>query len=133
MSGIGWRMVVQVLASQHKRIAIVGGPRTGKTTLARAIRGRPIISTDDYMDLAWEDVPDKVIQVAGAAGGSFVVEGVQAARALRKGLEVDAVVVMVHPKVELTPGQLSMAKGVMTVLEDWQSSRPTAVIAVEPR
>jgi polynucleotide 5'-kinase involved in rRNA processing len=31
----------QVLAS-HKRIAIVGGPKTGKTTLAKTVTDRPV-------------------------------------------------------------------------------------------
>lgn len=124
---------MQVLVGRYPRVAIVGGPRTGKTTFARSVRDRPVISTDDYMDLPWEDVPAKVIEAAAAAGASFVVEGVQAARALRKGLEVDAVIVLTQPKTELTPGQAAMGKGVMTVFNEWQSSRPGAVIAVESR
>lgn len=129
---IGWSQVVQVMAQQYPRLAIVGGPRTGKTTLARSIRDRHVIGTDDFMALPWEEVPGKVIEAAGAAGRSFVVEGVQAARALRKGLVVDAVVVMTRPKTALTEGQASMTKGVATVLADWQAAHPTAVIAVEP-
>jgi len=133
MASVGWHFVTQVILAQYRRVAVVGGPRTGKSTFARTVRDRPVISTDDYMDLHWEDVPAKVIEAAGAAGASFVVEGVQAARALRKGLEVDAIIVLTQPKVDLTPGQAAMGRGVMTVFNEWQSARPGAVIAVEPR
>ena len=133
MSSVGWHFVMQVILAQHRRVAIVGGPHTGKSTFARSVRDRPVIATDDYINLPWEDVPAKVIEAAGAAGPAFVVEGVQAARALRKGLEVDAVIVLTQPKTELTPGQAAMGKGVMTVFNEWQAGRPPVVIAVEPR
>jgi predicted GTPase len=132
MSVVGWRMAMQVLIGRYDRVAIVGGPRTGKSTLANAVRDRPVIPTDSYMDLPWEDVPAKVIEAAGAAGGRFVVEGVQAARALRKGLEVDAVIVMTQPKTALTSGQAAMGKGVMTVFEEWRGNNPGALVMKEP-
>ena len=133
MSSPGWSMVIQVIAQRYQRIAIVGGPKTGKTTLAKTFRDRPVISTDDYIALDWADVPAKVIEAAGAAGPSFVVEGVQTARALRKGLAVDAVVVLTTPKQQLTSGQMVMTKGVSTVFAEWKAANPNAVIAAEPR
>lgn len=126
-------MMVQAMASRFPRIAIVGGPRTGKSTLARVVRGRPVISTDDYMELPWEEVPAAVIDAATGAGASFVVEGVQVARALRRGLEVDAVVVLTQPKVAQTDGQIAMGKGVHTVFDEWRAANPRAVVMRETR
>lgn len=104
---------------QHKRIAIAGGPRTGKTTLAKLFDDREKLSTDDLMDLPWGDVPQEIIKKLEKSG-SFVVEGVQVPRALRKGLKVDCVVWLDQPKVAQTPKQASMSKAVKTVFDEWR-------------
>lgn len=109
---------------EFPRVAIAGGPRVGKTTLAASATDRPVIGTDAYRSHAWEFIPAKVIADV-EKHHSFVLEGVQVARALRKGLRADAVVYMGLPKVtDLLPGQVSMAKGVETVLREWRSSNP---------
>lgn len=107
----------------HKRVAIVGGPKTGKTTLSQGVTDRPVLHTDDNMAQPWEDQPHIIIAQADGKE-SFVVEGVQAGRALRKGLEVDAVVVLNQPKVTRTEGQERMAKGCDKILRDWESQSP---------
>src|SRR5262245_4436614 len=33
---------------KYSRVAIVGGPRTGKTTLSATVSDRPVIHTDDF-------------------------------------------------------------------------------------
>jgi hypothetical protein len=112
----------QVLA-QHKRVAIVGGPRTGKTTASLRVTDRPVIHTDGSMSKPWEDQPELIKQAVGDRE-RFVVEGVQTGRALRKGLEVDAVVIADQPKQPLTKGQRAMAKGCEKILNDYLASAP---------
>lgn len=115
---------------QHERVVIVGGPRTGKSTLAaragerfsRAVRGTDSLIGQYGKDQAawgkasaeastWLDEP-----------GSWVVEGVAGPRAIRKWLRANpgkkppfAVVRMGRPKVERSKGQAAMAKGVHRV------------------
>jgi len=119
------------LLAQYPRIAIVGAPRTGKTSLTSQVSDRPVVHTDDWMDEAWDAVP---AHVATACDGleSFVVEGVRAPDALRKGgLEVDAVVYLSRPKVQQTPAQRDMGIGVHTVLEQWAALHPEIPIVTE--
>jgi hypothetical protein len=118
------------------RIAIVGGPRTGKTQAARAVAlatglpravalatGLPLVSTDDFIDLGWSVASQHVADLL-ADGAPRIVEGVAVARALRKALRdrpeerpVDRLVILSVPKVEQTTGQRIMASGVDTVLD----------------
>lgn len=72
------------------------------------------------MQEKWEDVPAIVMERLRGMP-SFVVEGVQVPRSLRKGLVVDAVVWMSRPKVPLTVGQEVMTKAVSTVFSEWRS------------
>lgn len=109
------------LLERYARIAIAGGPRTGKTTLANRIDDRERIHTDQFRELAWEDQPQAVLDRC-APFERFVVEGVQVARALRKGLAVDLVIWLRTALVETTPRQQGMAKGVRTVLDTWIST-----------
>lgn len=115
-----------------KRTAIVGGPRSGKTTYAGNLTtkeklgfARPVVHTDDFIGLGWEAQPEAIItacRAAEAAGKGFILEGVTAARALRKGLLVDEVIYLHGSRVELTPKQDAMRKGVRTVFLDWLKS-----------
>jgi hypothetical protein len=91
------------------RIAICGGPRTGKTTLAgklvedghrdydRRLRDAtalkhalllhipPTVShTDDLMHLGWSEASDAVARLWLPLPGPWIIEGVALARALRK-------------------------------------------------
>lgn len=112
----------------YDRVAIAGGPKTGKSTLAvvgeecRLRAGHSegvIIHTDASMNMPWADQPFDVIKRCKAAGLRFIVEGVQVGRALRKGLEVDAVIWLSEPKTQRTKSQVSMAKGASTIFEGW--------------
>lgn len=129
------RWFADVLA-KYKRVAIVGGPKAGKTTLSRFVKDRQVVHTDDFRNYAWEDVPESVIKFVNEHSNTrgFVVEGTQVARALRKGLEVDAVVVLMEPLQTLSKGQASMAKAVMTVLADWfkKTQRRIPVLQAPP-
>lgn len=109
------------------RVAIAGGPRTGKTTYGRALAaalGVPLVSTDDHMASSWEAVPDEVVAVLSALP-EFVLEGVQAGRVLRRWYRadpsapaLDVVVVLDAPLVPRTPRQEAMARGCASVLRD---------------
>ncbi len=104
-------------------MALTGGPRTGKTTLAGLVTDRPVIATDDYREIVpWADIPHAIIADAEYRR-TYLLEGVQVARALRKGLAVDAVVYLTTTKTrELKRGHLAMAKGVRTVFDEWHKS-----------
>ena len=109
------------------RIAITGGPRTGKTVAARAVSlatGLPLVSTDDFIALGWSQASQHVADLL-ADNAPRIIEGVAVARALRKALRdrpeerpIDRLVILTEPKVEQTDGQRTMASGVDTVLEE---------------
>lgn len=68
MKALVTKALFQAMASRYRRIAIVGGPRTGKTTLSQVVTDRPVIATDDFMGAPWEEVPSRVIARAQEAG-----------------------------------------------------------------
>ncbi len=109
------------LLDDHARIAIVGGPRTGKSWLGALVTDRPVICTDRFSYLGWGDVPAAIISQCTPLQ-SFVLEGVQVARALRSGLVVDAVLYLDEPKAEQSKGQKAMSRGVSTVFREWRDS-----------
>lgn len=122
------------------RIAITGGPLTGKTTLASKLAydqggigmfaGDKIVRHTDYLiPLGWSEAS------AAAAlwfdePGPWIIEGVAVPRALRKWRDahpgqrppVDRVIYLSEPHQVCMRGQSSMAKGVESVfreLEPW--------------
>lgn len=118
------------------RIAILGGPRTGKTTyatrLARKLKlpltstGKlspdHVVRTDSFIGVGWDNVPQEVIKRLSAQE-HFILEGCQAARVLRRwyaedpdGPKLDRVIVFSKPHVPRTGGQNALAKGVSTIL-----------------
>jgi predicted kinase len=74
-------------------VAICGGPRVGKTELSRRLvtrLGGVVVHTDDWLHEEWKEIPFKVIDaVYRVHARPLFVEGVQAARALRKGMAAD--------------------------------------------
>jgi len=108
-----------------ERLVIVGGPRTGKTTRAKALgkeRGCRVISTDDFIDLGWSGASEHVASMMSYKG-PWIIEGVAAVRALRKALKTgvkpcDRVLVLMEPKTGIIRGQHAMGKGVATVLDE---------------
>lgn len=108
------------LLSRYPRVAIAGGPRTGKTTLSALGDGRTVVHTDDWINRTeWEGVPTEVIKACGT--GPVIVEGVQVPRALRKGLSVDCVVWLERPRALQTRKQLIMLAGLRTIFAEWAS------------
>jgi SPP1 gp7 family putative phage head morphogenesis protein len=110
---------------RRMRVAVVGGPRTGKTTAARALadaHALPLRHADDLIPLGWSRASEQLAHEMRLSDGG-VFEGVAIARALRKLLELepgrplDAVVRLRAPYAELTPGQAAMSAGHDRVLE----------------
>ena len=108
------------LLVSHDRVAIVGGPRTGKTWLSASIHDREVIHTDKLIHLPWGEVPVTLIATCRKLP-RFLIEGVQVARALRAGLVVDAVLYLDLPMVEQSKGQASMGKSVDTIFREWRA------------
>lgn len=123
------------------RLVIVGGPRTGKTTWADsqgAALGVPVRHTDDLIGvLDWSAASAEVATWLDA-DGDWIVEGVTTVRALRKWLaanpdkRLDAkIVLFTAPRVEQTPAQAAMSKGVDTVWREIETELAARGIAVE--
>jgi energy-coupling factor transporter ATP-binding protein EcfA2 len=121
------QMDLKVLLSQGARICIIGGPRTGKTTLAGTMEN--VLHTDDLIDkFDWSGVSEFVATDWLARPGPWVIEGVAVVRALRKWLAANAdgapcekIIVLTEPRVELSKHQAAMAKGHEKV---WREVRP---------
>ena len=120
------------------RLVIAGVPRAGKTTLAnrRVLELYPaheLRHTDDLSRgerlVSWSEASAIVSTQWFSAPGPWIVEGVAAVRALRKWClahpdvmqrPCDRVLWLDIPRVPLTPGQETMAKGCRTV---WRQVR----------
>ena len=115
------------------RIAIVGSPRTGKSTWASKLAvslgidlfstgKRALIATDNYIGVPWESVPDVVLERLSGMD-DWILEGCQTARVLRRWFKADPenarkltrVYYFDRPFVKRTPGQETMAKGIEKV------------------
>lgn len=108
------------------RIAILGSPRAGKTTLALELArttGLRVLHTDDLMALGWSAVSDEVARALVLAP-DLILEGVAVVRGLRKALAalpgppVERCIVLERPWVALTWRQRAMRRGCATVLRE---------------
>ena len=124
-----------------RRVILVGGPRTGKSTIARKLRedGIPTFCTDPLSkvkdpeqdvryfpeDLKWEAQALFIAQNWLTLPAPWCCEGVQMARAVRKlhqlgkaellkGVEIHY---LTYPFSPRTAGQIALAKAIETV---WQ-------------
>jgi hypothetical protein len=113
------------------RIAIIGWPGTGKTTLAQKMGGGR--STDEAMGLGWSEASQEVSTWLDAP--DWIIEGVALPRALRKWKErnpgkeppIDRIILMTKRYRELEKGAISMGKGidkVMADMADWLKDVP---------
>lgn len=104
------------------RVMVIGGPRTGKTSLAASLRVEPLIHADTLIDaFTWSAVSEELATLMGRPG-PWLIEGVAAVRGLRKwlhehsqGKPCDLVIVMSEAKVGRTPRQEAMAKQSETI------------------
>lgn len=117
---------------ERERLVIAGGPRTGKTTAAMALQERrhwALLSTDALIhQYEWSQVSEIAATWFDHTPAPFILEGVAAARALRKwlashptGAPCDRIIVMTVPVVMRTREQETMAKGCDTV---WAEIEP---------
>lgn len=117
----------------YDKVAIIGGPKCGKTTLAKTVKDRTVYHADSLIDkLGWSDISAEIAREVNAHEGKLVVEGTAVVRALRKGAKVDAVIMLEQPKVEQTKGQAAMQKAVKTIFREWRASNPNVPIFCEP-
>jgi dephospho-CoA kinase len=131
-----------------KRIAVVGGPRTGKTTLAGKLArdtGLPLIASDDFKDLGWSEASQHVADLL-AKNEPAIVEGVAVPRAIRKALAANPEQAPIDKLIVVEPtrrwhekhspqsdGQRAMGKGVHTVLEEILPELRALGVAIEWR
>ena len=123
------------------RIAIIGAPRAGKTTLALQLAHDtrlPVVHTDDLAGLGWSAASAEVVRLL-APPAELIVEGVAVVRALRKalgeapGVPVERCIVLARPRVWLTRGQLAMARGCATVLKQIERELERRGVSMEYR
>lgn len=123
------------------KIAICGGPRTGKSTFASKLAGelgialfstgkKALVATDNFMHVGWENVPRLVMERLCELD-DWILEGTQATRVLRywyktdpDSLKLDRVYFFDRPWVVRNGGQNGMAKGVATI---WRDVRPELI------
>lgn len=110
-----------------RRIVILGGPHTGKTTLSTRLGIDNVRHSDDVKHLGWSESSEAASHWFNEHG-EWVAEGVQMARALRKWLKANPntrldidIVKLSKPFDELIQGQQSMAKGIETVFAEIES------------
>lgn len=108
------------------RIVITGGCRCGKTSFSNGLNCTSVLHGDDLLasGTSWSGLSEEMSWWFDRQG-SWVIEGVQASRALRKWLEshpagkpCDMVIRMTSPKSELTSGQVTMNLGERTVWDE---------------
>jgi adenylate kinase family enzyme len=106
------------------RIAIIGSPRAGKTTLAHRMAERlrfPLFHSDDLIHLGWWAVADELARRIPLDQTS-IWEGVSVVRGLRRLLQLGAAppvarcIVLEYPRVKLTAEQEIMRRGCATIL-----------------
>ncbi len=118
--------------AKYPRLAVTGGPRTGKTTLCERIADRPVIHTDDLIAKGWSEASQAAAELFNATSGAVAIEGVAVPRALRKGMRVDAVIWLDRHLVELTRGQKGMTTGCRTVFMEWHAANPHVPVIYPP-
>ena len=114
------------LLSKYDKIAICGGPATGKSYLSRPVTDRPVIHTDDYKGKDWADTPTKTMAALDGMP-RFLVEGVHASHCLRRGLKVDAVIFLDDIK-DVSRERPATTKAVNTVFNDWRAHNRTTPV-----
>lgn len=127
----------EVLA-KYPRIAIAGGPRTGKTTLSNRVTDRRVVHTDDFIPMfkgrqdGWSELSRYVCALVNEHEGPILIEGVRTPHALRKGMIVDAVIWLDKPLETLNRGQASMKQACLTVMDEVRKTMTAAWVFAPP-
>lgn len=108
-------MTLAEVLKAHKRVAIVGAPGTGKSTLA-SLRD-DAVTTSTWAHKGWRASGVAALRHVLALGrDSYVIEGVTAAHAVRAAPHLfDVVIVMQVPKHERYKEHIAL--GAQTVLD----------------
>ncbi len=107
------------MLTAYPRLVLCGPPESGKTTRYAAVaHDRPVVYTDDYIGMAWDDVGPALVADCHSLK-SYLLEGVRAPWALRAGLECDAVLWVERPGAVLNDGQRGISMAARKVLDDW--------------
>jgi hypothetical protein len=117
----------------HKRVALGGGPRTGKTTVfAAACSDRKVVHTDDFITGVRGEWENDARRAAEACQGldDYLLEGVRVVGCIRAGLPVDVLVWLRTPLQILTKGQQTMTKGRDKDLQNFRAERPDLKVVV---
>lgn len=121
------------------RIAIIGSPRAGKTTLAYELSrssGLPILHCDELIGLGWSGASDEMAKLL-TCSPNVIAEGMGVVRALRKMLEasvappVERCIVLERQRVPLSRGQLAMQAGAATILRSIEQELLRRGVVVE--
>ncbi len=102
-------MDIDEILKTYKRVAVVGGPVTGKSIVTEKVTDRPVYHSDDYAGTEWSE-RSQILKDACEPHESFVVAGIAADRAVRKGLEVDAIIHCKTPRAVYKKGQKTLKK-----------------------
>lgn len=80
------------LCKDKKRIIIYGHAKSGKILIAKELSrllNFKLIVSDDYMHLGFKDAMYHIKEIAMLSNEPLIIEGVQASRLLRKGVELN--------------------------------------------
>lgn len=102
----------------YNRIAVAGGPLTGKSLISDTITDRLHIATDFYRYMPWDEQAS-AISLALKGLDRFLLTGVRTAGVLMHGLQVDCVVWLDVPLQPLTKEQETMRRGARTMFSRW--------------
>lgn len=102
----------------HDRIAVAGGPLSGKSLITDTLMEWPFIRTDDYKHLAW-DQQVLAVTLACKPLPRFILSGVRTGSVLLAGLEVDIAAWLDTPIHRLSRPQETMRKGCKSIFLTW--------------
>lgn len=124
-----------------KDIVICGIPKAGKTTIAEKIKLKSpthaVIHTDDFMKYDYNDALYEIRKCIASISCNYILEGVLAARFLRKGAEngdflpnivINCCITDENLEKEYTdkkdklPAVKGMAKGLKTIFNDYMNT-----------
>lgn len=122
-----------------ERVVILGGPKTGKTTLALEMQAQGRVRhTDDLMRLEWSASSQLASEWFDLPYG--VIEGVAAVRALRKWLKrnatgkpCDRIIYLTRFHERPTDGQKAMTKAISTIFAGIYDDLVSRGVEVEVR